>query len=687
MRICLISNKTYSDYHAKETRLLLVSLLLSTSVAPLRLLAQVADRLLDSVTVTAQRITSPLRASTEEVVFNMSGLDDLPKILGNADPLHYSQLMPGIQTSSEFDAGIHIQGCENMHNLISINDVPIYNPSHMLGFFSVFNGSHYKSMTLNRYGADASTENRLGGKLDMNTFAEPLDSTSGEFAVGLISSQGTLKLPISKKTSIVASLRGSYLNLLYSKWLELNGNPLGYSFFDSNLSLIHRADSRNTLYLDYFGGWDNLKVSEDVLLSDIKLKWGNIMVSGRWQHKGTDFSSNTTAYYTRYHNNLSIISSLFGCKGPSDISDIGIKHSTNWKRFNLGTDIIFHDIQPQSPEITNDAVNISQTEPRLRSQEISIYAKYTQSLSEKWSFDIGLRGNAFFEDNSWFSVDPSANIKFQPTSTWNLQLNYGWKHQYLVQTGLSHAGLPCEFWFPTGYAGQRPQYMQNVSLISVNSFRGGQYKLSADVYYRRLYNQSDLEGTIFTILNQGYNLENMLLRGHGYNCGFNIILSKQTGRLTGWVGYSFTHSQRKIPAISQSRYFPSRHERQHELDAVATYSLNRRWSFGANLVAASGLPYTGVESFYIIERNLYMCYSDYNSKTMAPYIRLDLSANYKLTPRHCKEHGINFSLYNATATENDLFVTLKYNRKRQYKYGATSFIKWPLPSVSYYIKF
>ena len=185
--------------------------------------------MLKEVSVRGNRYTSPIKTKLDgAVVWNLQQMNDLPKILGNADPVHYAQMLPGIQTNNEYKSGINIQGCESSHNGIFIGNVPIYNVSHLLGFFSTFNASHYPTMQLQKFISSAAFPNRLGGELDMNIQDDVSDSISGELSVGLISSQGTLHLPVNKKTSITVSLRGSYINLVYGHWMKVDDMAVDY---------------------------------------------------------------------------------------------------------------------------------------------------------------------------------------------------------------------------------------------------------------------------------------------------------------------------------------------------------------------------------------------------------------------------------------------------------------------------
>ena len=178
---------------------------------------------LEDIVITSERNTSPLKSGDTKVIkMDMEFMHHLPKILGNADPMHYTQLLPGIQTNAEYDAGLHIQGCDNSHNAITIEGIPVYNASHLLGFFSTFTPSHFSSMSIIKNATAGEGYSYIGGILNMELHDSIPQKTNGEFTVGLMSSQGTIGIPIGKKAALFTSVRLSYLNLLYSPLLKID---------------------------------------------------------------------------------------------------------------------------------------------------------------------------------------------------------------------------------------------------------------------------------------------------------------------------------------------------------------------------------------------------------------------------------------------------------------------------------
>ena len=640
---------------------------------------------LDSVTVRGYRYRLPVKAGANGVMsWDMSSISILPQILGNADPMHYAQILPGIQTNSEYRSGINIEGCDNQHNTISIEGVPIYNVNHLLGFFSTFNSFHFQSMSISKGIISSESSNRLGGQLDISHFTEVSDTLSGQFSLGLVSSQGTICLPVNAKTSLTASLRGAYVNLLYSQWLKADGQQVNYSFYDANVSLVHHPNRRNTFIADYYGGYDDVGVSEANYLADMGAKWGNTMVAAHWLYDNDDLYAKTTAYVTSYRNRFSLEMQDMMFKLPSSIMDIGLKTAVEWKGWSAGLEAVHHHIHPQSVEL-HGSFNISDGHaPSMTPIEISVFGNYGRNVARYMSIFGGIRGSLFKSKSSFcMVVDPSLRMIYD-NSIVQFSVSYALRHQYLFQTGFSESGLPTEFWI-SATKDHTPQYAHESSISGGTFLWNRRYKVSADVFYRRLYHQLAYKGSVLDYVNSAYDINTSLMHGEGENYGFSLMLNKCSGPLTGWISYTYTNASRSFDGLREGKTYSASHERPHEITALATYSLGRHWDFGGTFVYASGTPFTAIKSIYVLNNNLMVKYGDYNAARLRPYVRLDLSANYKWGRKH--EKGLNLSLYNVTCRDNELFYYLRTREDGSFVYRPVTFVLRVLPSFSYYFKF
>lgn len=664
-------------------------------------------RLLKDVNVSGKRVRSHIMSVPGMSIIGMELLDDMPRILGNADPVHYAQLLPGVQTNSEYDAGIHIQGCDNSHNYVSVGGVPLYGVAHLLGFFSVFNGSHFSGMSIRKSPVAASAPNRLGGMVDMlpayNDIAPSGSGSSGggnagmlhgDVALGPMSSQATLHIPTGNRSQIVLSARESYVNLLYSGLLKMDDDKLKYGFGDYNMSFNTQISRRSTLSIEGYWGHDNASVISGGSTMDTRLKWNNYMASVRL---GSIFGNSTVShcvYFTGYDNDFVLNHANFDVALISGITDIGYRSDFSVKGLKAGIELVRHGMQPQKPSVSGV---IGSEMPRVEFQhsfESVLYASYVLPLPDGLTAEAGVRFTSYRKfgggqdggGNTFWSVDPGLTVAWVSGSNSSYSLNAGIRHQYLFQTGFSSIGLPTEYWFSAG-GRYRPQYSFNISAASENYFSGKHYRLSAELYYKRLFHQIENIGNVFDLIFSTYSPDASVILGNGCNYGLNMLLEKRKGQLTGWVSYSLGRAWRRYPGTVYSGRYPASHERIHELNIVGTCRIGRRWSIGGMFVAASGTPYTKVEQFYLVSGNILSSYGPHNGSRLNPYMRLDLSVCYDFAVGRGRRSGINLSLYNVTMHDNDLFYRLKVTKGNTVVYTPLRFIMPILPSINYYYKF
>ena len=655
---------------------------------------------LQTVEIRGKRLRSPLREIEGSSIISMSFMDEMPHILGNADPLHYAQLLPGVQTNSEYDAGLHIQGCDNSHNYVSLDGAPIYNAAHLLGFFSIFNAGHFTEMSLQKSPVSASFPNRLGGRVDMLTptwlAAEDslwMGGVHGDLSVGPMSSQGTLRLPIGKRSLLLLSARAAYLNLLYSKWLEVDGDEVKYDFSDYNLSYITQLDDANVLKIEGYWGYDKMKIGQASHGLQGKLKWNNTMAALHWYSRSKhgenerrkNWQMEQMVYYSRYANRLNLNEYSFQVGMRSFIFDLGYKGNFSWGRWRMGAEVVRHQLLPQDIGISGNLANYQTDTQHQLATEASAYLQYCQPLGENLLMELGARVSGYHCQKSFYRVMPHLKFNYDLSPSAKLNLNLGIRNQYLFQTGFSSAGLPTEFWFAADQ-NHRPQYAYHAALQGEFWFAEKEYRLSVETYYKWLMNQIENNSNMFDILFSSYSFDGSLLHGKGYNYGLNLLLEKRRGKLTGWLSGSLGRAMRKFDGEQYQGWYPAGHERIYELNAVATYRINRRVSLGSTYVLASGTPYTKVNYAYLMSGNLVTEYGPHNGDRVKPYMRLDLSVSYDFATKGKVRSGINFSLYNVTMHGNDLFYRIKVY-DNHVRYNAFKFLMPIMPSINYYCKF
>ena len=638
-------------------------------------------RTIDSTVVAARKRSSPISVKAETKV-DIEGLAKLPGILGSSDPLRFIRLLPSVQTGSEIDAGIHIQGCDHSHNLISIDGTPIYGASHLLGIFSVFNPAHFGTMN---YGTTAGTLGRLGGYVDMLPDRSiPSRSTKGDFSLGLVAAQGNLKLRTGDNSALSLSARRSFLNELYRPFLTVDEDPFLYGFGDVNLGWAWATSAKDRIYADAFYSSDAADYTSIENHLGVKMGWSNASAALHWQHRSAETLLKQSIFITQYSARADISYSLESGFVPYHTRNAGYKASLQWQDFDFGADLLYYDVLAPSPVHESGSMTAGIAKETQQALESRIRAAWSRYLSLSWKIRADLAGGWYLspEKESFWQLDPSLAISYDMFRAGKLDLRAGSATQNIFLTGVSSMGFPIEFNFLAGKYGS-PQRSLWASLAYNLYFRQEAWAFSAELYWRRLHNQVEYTGTLMDYLRADSSLADMLTTAEGWNYGINLILHKQAGKLTGWLSASLGRSLRQG---EDGSIWPSNFERLIEVNAVATWT-ERKWDAGGTFIAASGTPFTAPQSFYLLDSRLICLYGPRNGARLAPYIRLDLNFNWYFRKDTTLTHGINFSIYNALARNNELSYRFYYREDGSFAYAPFSFALRLMPGIGWFCKF
>lgn len=642
---------------------------------------------LDSVVVKSSIMGRQLRSHIDgKLIWNMEMISNMPKILGTSDPLHYSQMLPGVSVNSEYDAGIRVLGCENGHNSICINGAPVYGAAHLLGVFSVFNPAHFSRIVLTKSMNRAEMPNHIGAFVDMRTSEQMPQKIEGEVTAGMISSAAMISIPTGGKSYLRVSLRDSYVNLLYSGMLENDEMAMRYSFYDANIS-YYAAGERNSITVDAYLGEDHAVYSGRSIYSDIDMNWGNMMISTGWKHMGRNLSTYSKAYFTRYRSDVDIRSEVITSGVKSSISELGYKGNIRYGDLVSGLDLSYYMIKPQGYNIISSFGNTYNSYNTNHSVELSAYADYRKSFGKHVVPSCGLRITSFWRGSKrYYGCVPSVAVSYINSHGWDVSFDYSCRHQYIVQTGMSDLGSPMEYWLSSGTFGIEPQTGHNFMTVFRYTTSDGFYTFTAEAYLKLLEHQLEYNGTIFSMLSRDYSVEDALLECDGINYGLNVMAMKNRGAVTGWVSYAYSPTKRKGNTAMLEGTFHSSHERLHELKAVASMKIGNRTDMGAVAVYATGNPYTRPLGMMVLGNHVLPIYSKKNNARLSPYFRIDLSANYCLKRTSNMEHSVNLSVYNCTGRKNDLFQYVHADTESFY-FRSMKNIMRVIPSVSYTLKF
>lgn len=647
----------------------------------------------------------------------------LPSFMGEVDVLKTITLLPGIQNGGEGSSGLYVRGGGPDENLLILDEAPVYNASHLMGFFSVFNSDAIKDIEVYKGGIPAEYGGKASSVIDIRMKDGNDKEFSGQAGIGNISSRLTLEGPIiNDKWSFIVSGRRTYADVVArSIGIDAVENNKLY-FYDLNLKTNIQFSHNDRLYISAYTGDDYFKLGESIYM-----RWGNITGTARWNHvfNGKLFS-NTSLIFSKYDYNLGVPgNSADQFDWNSQIMDYNFKEDFSWflnadNKINFGLNIIKHHFEPGNID-TNDA---SFFEPikltNYNAIDGAVYASNEQKFGTLFTVKYGLRVSLFqqigegkvreYENPAapktvevinettykkgekigypFVNLEPRISAKLTVGETSSVKASYNRMVQNLHLISNTNSPTPLDIWLPTSrYI--KPLIANQVAAGYFRNFMQNAIETSVEVYYKDMQNVLDYKDGAELFLNE--DLETELLTGTGYAYGMELLIKKQEGNFNGWASYTLSRSMRKIPGINHGNPYPSTYDRTHDVSLVLNYDMNRLFSFSANWVFSTGNPVTYPVAKYDIQGNTLFYYADRNSNRIPSYHRLDLSATYdfkKNNQRKVKQ-SLNLSLYNVYARRNAYSI---YFRQNEYNPNVTDAIRLSvigtiIPSITYNINF
>lgn len=675
-------------------------------------------RQLNEVVVTSEKRNENVtknQMGAEKVT--MQEIKSLPAFFGERDVLKTIQLLPGIKSAGEGNTGFYVRGGTSDENLIQLDGATVYNASHLLGFFSVFNPDAIKDVTIYKGPIPAEYGGRLSSVLDIGM----KEGNDREFAVnggiGLISSRLTVEGPIKKeKGSFIISARRTYADIILHSLVGLNlirDSTLKNSklyFYDLNLKANYRITDKDRIFISgYFG--------KDILgITDFGFNWGNATATLRWNHLFSNkLFSNTSLIYNDFSYILNNGSSVSPINVVSKIRDYTIKQDYQYfpsdkGQVKFGFISTFHKMVPGT--ITSaDSNIIRRSLPVKNSLENALYISYEYNILPKLSVNMGLRMSEFtlsgpgpfyiydtynFIDSvkrivdstgsvkSYFEPEPRFSVNYVMNSKNSLKASYSRSVQYLHLLSNSTTGSPTDMWIPSSY-NTAPETSDQVSLGYFRNFKDNNYEFSAEVYYKNLLHQVDYIKGAQLILNA--NVESQLIYGRGRAYGLELFIKKKYGRFNGWIGYTLARSERMFDGINDGNWYPAKQDQTHDISVVTMYQLPRSLTFSAAWVYYTGNAVTFPKGAYLIDDRPVLLYTERNGNRMPAYHRLDLSLEKQFKTKGKYESSLNFSIYNAYMHDNAYSITFRQNEQtKQIEAVQTTLFKI-VPSITYNFKF
>ena len=644
---------------------------------------------------------------------NINEIRNIPVLLGEHDIIKTLQLLPGIKAGGEGNGGLFVRGGGADQNLILLDEAPVYNASHLLGFFSTFNSDALKNVTLYKSGMPAQYGGALSSVLDvkMNDGNNQRFGLSG--GVGLISARLNLEGPIQKgKSSFLISARRTYADLFLKLSNDSVINSSRLYFYDVNAKANYWLGAKDRLFISGYLGKDVL-ASRDISAID----WGNATSTLRWNHIfSSKLFSNTSFIFSNYSYRIKDEDEEGSLTLFSQIRDLNLKEDLQWyldeaNTLSMGMNSIYHVIKPGEVQTIGTSRFAPNALENRYALENAIYISNTWKVSPKLNITYGMRLSAFsiLGKGDYYNVDadgrvietttygngkivktylnpePRISAAFQLNEKTSVKASYVRNSQNLHLISNSNSASPTDRWVASTNM-IKPETSKQLSAGVYRNLGGSAFELALEGYYKTLDHQIDYRNGADVLTNRP--IETQLLYGIGGAYGVEFLFKKKTGPFSGWISYTLSKTERKIEGISNDDWYNARQDRTHDVSLVGMYQLDKKWTLSANWLFSTGNAVTYPNGKYRVMDQVYYYFSARNADRMPDYHRLDLGATriLKQTARFSSE--LTISIYNVYAHENAYQVNFRTNETDPSKTEAvqTTLFKF-VPSISYNFRF
>jgi len=686
--------------------------------------------------------------STDMSVEKISAKDikQIPMVLGEADVIKAIQLLPGVSAPNEGSGGFNVRGGSADQNLILLDEAIVYNPSHLFGFFSVFNADALKDATIYKGGIPSKYGGRLSSVLDIRMREGNNKKFTATGGIGLLSSRVTLEAPIGKvyedgaNGSFLLSARRSYADVFLplSSDTTINRNKL--YFYDLNFRSNYRLSSKDRIFLSGYFGRDKIDVPNGFGNS-----WGSITSTLRWNHlyspklfmnvsaiysnydyeitfyPGNSFQWNSSLanvnlkadfdYYTGEKHKIKFgIGSILYQFNPGNIKPFGVKSTinpTNYKekravenyaylqddyRISNRLTIMYGLRISQFAEMANDSIPIYVNgKSVVYNPVINNYEKGTISSYKNYGKNELL--------NNSFGFEPRLSLNYQVNEVSSIKLGYNRMYQYIHLLSTATSPTPLDIYTPSS-SFIKPQIADQIATGYFRNFKDNTFEFSVEAYYKWMQNQFDFIDGASPILNNSP--ETILLNGNARSFGLEFMVKKNEGRFTGWISYTLSKAERRTPGIdggegiNNGAYYVTNYDKPHNIAVTGNYKISEKWSVSTNFIYQSGRPATYPESKYSFNGLSIPEYSERNAHRLPDYHRLDIAATLKgKQTKRWKSQWI-FGIYNVYNRQNAANITFKEtltNNNSETGLGTGNNKAYKLtyfglvPSISYEFKF
>jgi len=609
---------------------------------------------------------------------------NVPVLMGERDVLKTIQLLPGVLSGGEGSSSFYVRGGTGDQNLILLDEAMVYNASHLFGFFSTFNSDAIKEVNLYKGGMPAQYGGRIASALDITMLDGSKKTFGTEGGIGLIASRLKVEGPIVRdRGSFMVSGRRTYADLFLKLSNDKDVNNSQLYFYDLNAKANYRFNEKNALFLSgYFGrdvlGYTNL----------FGFDWGNATGTLRWNHVWNNrLFSNTTLVYSNFNYNVNIENEDFNFVIASRIQNYNLKQdfqlfSSSRSTWRFGVNLLRQSVSPASIDADeNTAVNNLRLEDR-KGAELAGYLSHEWKPGGGLHVIYGLRLTNFllFGPGTFYSFDgegdvlgqkeykagdvvqhyinlePRLSLSYELATNNSVKLSYNRVTQNLHQLSNSTSSLPTDAWIMSSHT-IKPQLADQVALGYYQNFSADKYEFSIESYYKSMQNQIDYRDGADLQANEY--IEGELLFGKGRAYGLEMFLKKRRGKLSGWISYALSKSQRQFDGINYGNWFAARQDRTHDASIVSMYQISPRWNVSATFVYSTGNAVTFPSGKYTVDGRTLWYYTERNGYRMPDYHRLDLGATWESGANKRFKSSWTFGLYNAYNRKNAFIIDFR----------------------------
>ncbi|MBS1652882.1 MAG: TonB-dependent receptor [Bacteroidetes bacterium] len=681
---------------------------------------------LSEVEVSTNKLSDDNVTSTQmsAQTLNIKEIKNVPVFFGEKDILKTIQLLPGITNVADGTSGFYVRGGSADQNLILLDEAIVYNPTHLLGFFSVFNSDAIKDVTIYKGGIPAQYGGRISSVLDVKMNDGNAKKLSVSGGLGLISSRLTVEGPINKgKGSFIISGRRTYADLFLKAFGPKNLRGTSLYFYDFNLKANYELTAHDRVYLSGYFGKDNFIFSNNNASNrSFGINWGNATGTLRWNHIfGDKLFLNSNFIFTNYRSNVVLGSGDAQFQVSTGIQDFSIKEDFNYYLNNkhsvkFGLQSIYHTFIPGEVTIntsssTNLPTRLNRTIERKHAIENAVYFADDYNAASWLKINYGFRLSTFttigpntvynYDSNgnivdsviykanqpivTYVGYEPRAGVTFIVSPQSSIKVSYNHINQYLHLLSNTTSSTPVDIWVPCSQI-VKPQIGDQYAVGYFRNFKNNTIETSVEGFYKNMQNQIDYINGADLRFNK--TVESQLVFGKGKAYGVEFFIKKKEGRFTGWVSYTLSRTFRQFDSLNYGNEFPAKQDIINNLSVVGMYKLNEKITFSATFVFHTGFAATFPSGKYQIGTQVVNYYTERNGYRMPTYHRLDLGLTLQGKKTAKFESDWNFSIYNAYGRENPYSITFQPdpNNPNQMQAVQLSLFRW-VPSITYNFKF